>query len=136
MTWIWAERSPITALFAWLISHQPTVLFSQNKPATRNQPAVLFSQNKPAPAISHQPNEPVERKPSPYGPCCSDPSHLNRWLQIKRCIVVRPRHPLTCFICLDTTRPERVEHDSNPSPSLRRCCRVERERERSWWPRT
>jgi hypothetical protein len=30
------------ALFAWLISHQP---------------AVLFSQNKPAPAISHQPTE-------------------------------------------------------------------------------
>jgi hypothetical protein len=45
------------ALFAWLISHQPTVLLSQNKPATTNQPAVLFSQNKPAPAISHQPNE-------------------------------------------------------------------------------
>jgi hypothetical protein len=47
----------INTLFAWLISHQPTVLFSQNKPATNNQPAVLFSQNKPAPAISHQPNE-------------------------------------------------------------------------------
>jgi hypothetical protein len=45
------------ALFAWLISHQPTVLFSQNKPVINNQPAVLFSQNKPAPAISHQPNE-------------------------------------------------------------------------------
>jgi hypothetical protein len=44
------------ALFAWLISHQPTVLFSPNKPATSNQPAVLFSQNKPA-AISHQPTE-------------------------------------------------------------------------------
>jgi hypothetical protein len=42
---------------AWLISHQPVVLFSPNKPATRNQPAVLFSHNKPAPAISHQPNE-------------------------------------------------------------------------------
>jgi hypothetical protein len=26
------------ALFAWLISHQPTVLFSQNKPAISNQP--------------------------------------------------------------------------------------------------
>jgi hypothetical protein len=45
------------ALFVWLISHQPTVLFSQNKPATSNQPAVLFSHNKSAPAISHQPNE-------------------------------------------------------------------------------
>jgi hypothetical protein len=29
---------------------QPTVLFSQTKPATNNQPAVFFSQNKPAPA--------------------------------------------------------------------------------------
>jgi hypothetical protein len=45
------------ALVAWLISHQPTVLFSRNKPVTSNQPAVLFSQNKPAPAISHQPTE-------------------------------------------------------------------------------
>jgi hypothetical protein len=45
------------ALFAWLISHQLAVLFSQNKPAIINQPAVLFSQNKPAPAISHQPTE-------------------------------------------------------------------------------
>jgi hypothetical protein len=47
----------VCALFAWLISHQPAVLFSQNKPATSNQPAVPFSQNKPAPAISHQPTE-------------------------------------------------------------------------------
>jgi hypothetical protein len=50
-------RPPIVALFAWLISHQPAVLFSQNKPATSNEPAVLFSQNKPAPAISYQPTE-------------------------------------------------------------------------------
>jgi hypothetical protein len=42
------------AMFAWLISHQPTVLFSQNKSATSNPPTVLFSQNKPAPTISHQ----------------------------------------------------------------------------------
>jgi hypothetical protein len=40
------------ALFVWLISHQPTVLFSQNKSATGNQPTVLFSQNKSAPAPS------------------------------------------------------------------------------------
>jgi hypothetical protein len=39
-------------VFVWLISHQPTVLFSQNKPATSNQPAVLFSQNKSAPTTS------------------------------------------------------------------------------------
>jgi hypothetical protein len=48
---------PLITLFGWLISHQPAVLSSQNKPATSNQPAVLFSQNKPAPAISHQPTE-------------------------------------------------------------------------------
>jgi hypothetical protein len=41
---------PLYALFVWLISHQPTVLFSQNKSATSNQPAILFSQNKSAPA--------------------------------------------------------------------------------------
>jgi hypothetical protein len=35
-------------MFAWLISHQPAVLFSHNKSATSNQPAVFFSQNKPA----------------------------------------------------------------------------------------
>jgi hypothetical protein len=50
----------VETLFAWLISHQPAVLFSQNKPATNNQPTVLFSQNKPAPAISHQPTEQAE----------------------------------------------------------------------------
>jgi hypothetical protein len=49
------------ALFVWLISHQPTLLFSRNKSALSNQSAVLFSQNKPAPAISHQPNEQVVR---------------------------------------------------------------------------
>jgi hypothetical protein len=52
----------INALFVWLISHQPAVLFSQNKPAITNQPAVFFSHNKPAPAISHQPNEQAESK--------------------------------------------------------------------------
>jgi hypothetical protein len=47
----------VSSLFVRLISHQPAVLFYQNKPATSNQVAVLFSQNKSAPAISHQPNE-------------------------------------------------------------------------------
>jgi hypothetical protein len=47
----------INAQFVWLISHQPTVVFSQNKPATSNQPAVLSSHNKSAPAISNQPKE-------------------------------------------------------------------------------
>jgi hypothetical protein len=46
-----------SSLFVWLISHQPAVLFSQNKSDISNQPTVLFSQNKPAPAISHQPTE-------------------------------------------------------------------------------
>jgi hypothetical protein len=47
----------VCALFVWLISHQPAVLFSHNKSATSNQSTVLFFQNKPAPAISHQTNE-------------------------------------------------------------------------------
>jgi hypothetical protein len=51
------QQGVASALFAWLISHQPAVLFSQNKPANSNQPTVIFSQNKSAPAISHQPNE-------------------------------------------------------------------------------
>jgi hypothetical protein len=34
------------SLFAWLISYQPTVLFSQNKSATSQQ--YFFSQNKSA----------------------------------------------------------------------------------------
>jgi hypothetical protein len=49
--------SQTSSVFVRLISHQPAVLFSLDKPATSNQPAVLFSQNKSAPAISHQPNE-------------------------------------------------------------------------------
>jgi hypothetical protein len=53
-------HGPVDALFAWLISHHPAVLFSHNKPAISNQSAILFSQNKPAPAISHQPTEQTE----------------------------------------------------------------------------
>jgi hypothetical protein len=40
--------SLINTLFAWLITHQPTVLFSHNKSANTNQPTVLFSRKKPA----------------------------------------------------------------------------------------
>jgi hypothetical protein len=47
-------------VFVWLISHQPAVLFSQNKPVTSNQPAVFFSQKKSTLVISHQPNEQAE----------------------------------------------------------------------------
>jgi hypothetical protein len=54
---VYLPLDQIRSLFARLISHQPAVLLSQNKPATGNQPAVLFSQNKPASAISHQPTE-------------------------------------------------------------------------------
>jgi hypothetical protein len=54
-----------SSLFVRLISHQPEVFFSQNKPTTSNQPAVLFSQNKSAPAISHQPNEEADHLPPP-----------------------------------------------------------------------
>jgi hypothetical protein len=56
-TIIQSIQRKVFVLFARLISHQPAVLFSQNKSATSNQPTVLFSQNKPAPAISHQPTE-------------------------------------------------------------------------------
>jgi hypothetical protein len=45
--------------FVWLISHQPAVLFSQNKSATSNQTAVLFSQKKSSQVTGHQPNEQV-----------------------------------------------------------------------------
>jgi hypothetical protein len=50
------KKKQICALFAWLISHQPTVLFSQNKPATSNQPepasSTLLSEQT---STSHQP---------------------------------------------------------------------------------
>jgi hypothetical protein len=45
------------ALFTWLISHQPAVLFSQNKSANTNQSTILFSQKKSVSVTSHQPNE-------------------------------------------------------------------------------
>jgi hypothetical protein len=49
-------RQKLNALFAWIISHQPTVLFSQNKPATSNQPepasSTLLSEQT---STSHQP---------------------------------------------------------------------------------
>jgi hypothetical protein len=44
-------------MLIWLINYQPTVLFSQNKPATSNLRAVLFSRIKSALVTSHQPNE-------------------------------------------------------------------------------
>jgi hypothetical protein len=53
-SWDMGRKSHLTALFVWLISHQPTLLFSQNKPAISNQPAILFSQKN---QHQHQPNE-------------------------------------------------------------------------------
>jgi hypothetical protein len=47
----------VYALFVWLISYQPAVLFSHNKLVTSNQPAVILSQNKSAPATNHHSNE-------------------------------------------------------------------------------
>jgi hypothetical protein len=51
-------------LFAWLISHQPAVLFSHNKPVITNQPAVLLSELT---STSHKP--PANRTG------CFSPSH-------------------------------------------------------------
>jgi uncharacterized membrane protein (DUF106 family) len=45
---LFTTSSQIIALFAWLISHQPTVFFSQNKPAT----STLLSEQT---STSHQP---------------------------------------------------------------------------------
>jgi hypothetical protein len=50
-------HTSICSLLVRLISHQPAVLFSQNKPATTNQPAVLFTHKRSASATSHQPTE-------------------------------------------------------------------------------
>jgi hypothetical protein len=69
------KSSPFRSLFVRLTSHQPAVLFSQNKPATSNQPAVLFSQNKSAPAITHKPNKHAVGRPlrDPGSPAAERP---------------------------------------------------------------
>jgi hypothetical protein len=78
------------ALFVWLISHQPAVLFSQTKPAITNQPAVLFSQNKPVPAISHQPNEEAAGLELRFGAVdCSALSFLIERIRFRRCTELR-----------------------------------------------
>jgi hypothetical protein len=48
------QKKGSSALLVWLISHQPAVLFSHNKPATSNQPAVRFLSEQIS--TSHQPN--------------------------------------------------------------------------------
>jgi hypothetical protein len=55
------QQGQVHAVFVWLISHLPAVLLSQNKSATNNQPTVVFSQNKPAPATSQTDRLPPER---------------------------------------------------------------------------
>jgi hypothetical protein len=47
-----AFKTANRAMFAWLISHQPTVLLYKNKSATSNKSAIRFSQNESAPATS------------------------------------------------------------------------------------
>jgi hypothetical protein len=44
------------ALFAWLISHQPTVLFSQNKPARTSQRCSSLRTNQHQPSATSQRN--------------------------------------------------------------------------------
>jgi hypothetical protein len=51
-----ATNDELFTLFAWLINHQSSVFFSENK-STTNNTAVLFSQNKLAPTTDHQPNQ-------------------------------------------------------------------------------
>jgi hypothetical protein len=45
-------------LFVWIITHHPTLLFSQNKSAPTNQPIVFFPKQI---NTSHQPGEQVAR---------------------------------------------------------------------------
>jgi hypothetical protein len=107
-----SHRTPSYALFAWLISHQPAVLFSQNKPAMSNQPAVLFSQNKSAPAISHQPNEHTVYPDIPS-------SGQRSWL------TTVPPHsvPLRlCPWCIKTYRPSPSRQQFSPPAVLLKCC--------------
>jgi hypothetical protein len=53
-------------LFAWLISHQPVVLFSQNKPASST-----FLSKQISASHRHQPNEQAEKRYGiTHGPFC------------------------------------------------------------------
>jgi hypothetical protein len=47
-------------MLAWLISHQPTVLFISEQTSHRQPASNTFLSNIPAPAISHPPNEQTE----------------------------------------------------------------------------
>jgi hypothetical protein len=47
--WLIGTSSTFPIVFVWIISNQPTVLFSPKRPTTTDKLGVLFSQ--------HQPNE-------------------------------------------------------------------------------
>jgi hypothetical protein len=51
----WAEGGTVRALFVWLISHQPAVLFSQNKSATSQQ-YISLRTNQHQPSATSRPN--------------------------------------------------------------------------------
>jgi hypothetical protein len=87
----------VIALFAWLISHQPAVLFFQNKPATSNQPTLLYSQNKPAPAISHQPNEQAAFLQRTYRAGSQGDCDLHSTFQTSREFLIMNRYPIWVF---------------------------------------
>jgi hypothetical protein len=54
-----SHKVPFSALFVWLVSHQPSILSlkTNQPPLTSNQPVVLFSHNKSALA-TNQTNRP------------------------------------------------------------------------------
>jgi hypothetical protein len=99
-------------MFVWLISHQPAVVFSQNKPAISNKPTVLFSQSKSALAISHQPNEQAASKTSitlvagnDFLPHSGHPKSLARFgrYRDRSCLLVATA--LALFVCLINHQP-------------------------------
>jgi hypothetical protein len=51
------KHHDIHALFVWIISHQPALRFSQNKPAISKQYFSLRTNQHQSSLISHQPNE-------------------------------------------------------------------------------
>jgi hypothetical protein len=93
-------------VFVWLITHQPPVLFSQNKPATSNQSAVLFSQNKPAPTITHQPNEQTE---IPYRVVGPYPDELGK-------ITHQISYPRRSLLYTSRRRPPGLRLSASPLP--------------------
>jgi hypothetical protein len=132
-------------MFAWLISHQPAVPFSHNKPATSNQPAVLFSQNKPAPAISHQPTEQAAYKNEALSKGSFDIKYGTNvmfwddtWIRDKPLKTQYPnlyniaRDPHATVSKIMVTRPLNISFrralvDYNLKLSPTRCCKSERQ---------